>query len=150
MNRLKEEVEYSSSIYDRLSVYVREFVCVFFPSTCKFFLYCERERIFVLYFQGTYLHVQMKSQNRKNFQKQKMFLVKLVSLNGRGINNFHKRRAIFKRCRKRKADVIFSQETHSKGESEKQWMNEWDGKIFHSHGSQNSCGVSVLLRKGFN
>ena len=79
-----------------------------------------------------------------------MFLFKLVSLNVRGINNFHKRRAIFTWCRKRKADVIFLQETHSKVESEKQRMNEWGGKIFYSHGSQNSCGVAVLIRNGFN
>ena len=77
-------------------------------------------------------------------------LFKLVSLNVRGINNFHKRRAIFTWCRKRKADVIFLQETHSKEESEKQWMNEWGGKIYYSHGSPNSCGVAVLIRNGFN
>ena len=75
----------------------------------------------------------MKSQIRKNSQKnskeQNMFLFKLVSLNVR------------------KADVIFFQEKHSKGELEKQWMNEWGGKIFYSHGSQNSCGVTVLIRK---
>ena len=29
-------------------------------------------------------------------------------------------------------------------------MNEWGGKIFYSHGSQNSCGVAVLIRNGFN
>ena len=77
-------------------------------------------------------------------------LFKLVSLNVRGINNFHKRRAIFTWCRKRKADVIFLQETHSKEESEKQWVNEWSGKIVYSHGSPNSCGVAVLIRNGFN
>ena len=75
-------------------------------------------------------------------------LFKLVSLNVRGINNFHKRRAIFTWCHKRKADVI--QETHSKEESEKQWMNEWGGKIFYLHGSPSSCGVAVLIRNGFN
>ena len=77
-------------------------------------------------------------------------LFKLVSLNVRGINNFHKRRAIFTWCRKRKADVIFLQETHSQEESEKQWMNEWEGKIYYSHGSPNSCAVAVLIRNGFN
>ena len=77
-------------------------------------------------------------------------LFKLVSLNVTGINNFHKRRAIFTWCRKRKADVIFLQETHSKEESKKQWVNEWSGKIVYSHGSPNSCGVEVLIRNGFN
>ena len=76
--------------------------------------------------------------------------LKLVSLNVRGVNNFHKRRTIFTWCRKRKADIIFLQETHLRKELEKQWMNEWGGKIFFSHGSPNSCGVAVLIRNGFN
>ena len=77
---------------------------------------------------------------------------KLVSLNVRGINNFHKRRTIkfFNWCRKRKADVIFLQETHSKEESETQWKNEWGGKCFYSHGSPNFCGVMVLIKNKFN
>ena len=75
---------------------------------------------------------------------------KLVSLNVRGINNFHKRRTIFTWSRKRKADVIFFQETHSQEGSEIQWKNEWGAKIFYSHGSRNSCGVMVLIRNKFN
>ena len=75
---------------------------------------------------------------------------KRVSLNVRGINNFHKRRTIFNLCRERKADVIFLQETHSKEESETQWKNEWGGKCFYSHGSPNSRGVMVLIRNKFN
>ena len=77
-------------------------------------------------------------------------LFKLVSLNVRGISNFHKRRTMFTWCFKRKADVIFLQETHSKEDSEKQWANEWGGKAFFSHGSPNSCGVAILIRNNFN
>ena len=77
-------------------------------------------------------------------------LFKLVSLNVRGISNFHKRRTMFTWCRKRKADIIFLQETHSKKDSEKQWANEWGGKAFFSHGSPNSCGVAILIRNNFN
>ena len=75
---------------------------------------------------------------------------KLVSLNVRGVSNFQKRRTIFTWCRKRKADFIFLQETHSRKEQEKQWINEWGGKIVYSHGSPNSCRVAVLIRNGFN
>ena len=76
---------------------------------------------------------------------------KLVSLNVRGISNFHKIiLTMFTWCRKRKADVIFLQETHSKEDSEKQWANEWGGKAFFSHGSPNSCGVAILIRNNFN
>ena len=77
-------------------------------------------------------------------------LFKLISLNVRGLNNFQKRRTLFTWCRKRKADVIFFQETHSKKETEKQWTNEWGGKMFVSHGSPNSCGVAVFIRNGFD
>lgn len=76
--------------------------------------------------------------------------LKLVSLNVRGMNNFHKRRTIFTWSRKRKADVIFFKETHSQEGSEIQWKNEWGGKILYSHGSPNSCGVMVLIRNKFN
>ena len=56
---------------------------------------------------------------------------------------------MFTWCRKRKADVIFLQETHSKEDSEKQWANEWGGKAFFSHDSPNSCGVAILIRNNF-
>ena len=76
---------------------------------------------------------------------------KLVSLNVRGISNFHKRiLTMFTWCRKRKADVIFLQETHSKGVQKKQWANKWGGKAFFSHGNPNSCGVAILIRNIVN
>ena len=75
---------------------------------------------------------------------------KLVSLNVIGINNFHKRQTIFTWSRKRKADVIFFQETHSQEGSEIQWKNEWGAKIFYSHGTRYSCVVMVLIRNKFN
>lgn len=53
---------------DYLFTYVSLYV-FFLSFTCNSVLYYEGERIFVLYFEGTYVHVQMKSQNRKNFKK---------------------------------------------------------------------------------
>ena len=73
---------------------------------------------------------------------------KLVSLNVRGISNFLKRRMIFTWCRKQRTDFFFLQETHSKSDTETQWKNEWGGEIILSHGSPNSCGVAILLKKG--
>ena len=70
--------------------------------------------------------------------------LKLVSLNVRAISNFRKRRAIFTWCRKRKADFMFLQETHSKNDTN----NEWGTAIVMSHGGSNSCGVAILFRKG--
>ena len=55
---------------------------------------------------------------------------------------------IFTWCRKQKTDFFFLQETHSKSDTETQWKNEWGGEIILSHGSPNSCGVAILLKKG--
>ena len=74
--------------------------------------------------------------------------LELASLNVRGISNFRKRRAIFTWCWKRKADFIFLQKTHSKIDTEIYWTNEWGAETVMSHGSSNSCGVAILLRKG--
>ena len=73
---------------------------------------------------------------------------KLISLNVRGISNFQKRRMIFTWCRKKSADIIFLQETHSKKETELQWKSEWGSEIMLSHGSSNSRGVAILLKRG--
>ena len=75
-------------------------------------------------------------------------IFKLISLNVRGINNFQKRRTMFLWCRRKKAQIVFLQETHSKKEVETQWKNEWGGKIFFSHGSSNSAGVAILIKNG--
>ena len=46
-------------------------------------------------------------------------LFKLLCFNVRSISNFHQRRTVFTWCGKRKADIIFLQETHSKEDSVK-------------------------------
>ncbi|CAH3178682.1 unnamed protein product, partial [Porites lobata] len=55
---------------------------------------------------------------------------------------------IFTWCRKQKTDFFFLQETHSKSDTETQRKNEWGGEIILSHGSPNSCGMAILLKKG--
>ena len=77
--------------------------------------------------------------------------LKLLSLNVRGVSNFHKRQSIFTWCCRKKTDIILFQETHLTKETEKQWRNEWGGKIFIcSHGSPNSGGVMVFLKNDLN
>ena len=82
--------------------------------------------------------------------KTKTESLRLLSLNVKGISNFRKRRAVFTRCRKQKADVIFLQETHSTEEREKQWIKEWGSQIYFSHGSSNSRGVAILWKRGID
>ena len=52
--------------------------------------------------------------------------------------------------RKRKADIIFLQETHSTVITETQWKNEWGAEIITSHGSSNARGVAILIKAGFD
>ena len=51
---------------------------------------------------------------------------------------------------KRKADIIFLQETHSTVKTETQWNNEWSAEIITSHGSSNARGVAILIKAGFD
>ena len=37
------------------------------------------------------------------------------------------------------------QETHSSVEDEKQWSDNFKGKIFYSHGATNSCDVAIAF-----
>ena len=39
---------------------------------------------------------------------------------------------------------------HSKFEVQNQWEQEWGGSMFFSHGSNNSRGVGILVRSGFD
>ena len=37
------------------------------------------------------------------------------------------------------------QETHSSVKDEKQWSDNFKGKIFYSHGTTNSCGAAIAF-----
>ena len=78
--------------------------------------------------------------------KAKLESIKLLSLNVKGLSNFHKRRAFFSWCRKQKADLIVLQETHSTLERQDQWRKEWGASVLFSHGSTNARGVAILIR----
>ena len=66
-------------------------------------------------------------------------------LNVRGLNASRKRRAIFRQLHKRKASVIFLQETYSSEKEEKVWSEEWGRKIYFNHGTKHSKGVAILI-----
>ena len=76
--------------------------------------------------------------------------IKFLSLNVRGLSNFHKRRTIFSWCRKQKTDLIFLQETHSTIERQDQWRKEWGAPVLFSHGSTNARGVAILVKNSLN
>ena len=76
-------------------------------------------------------------------------LLKMVSLNVKGLRGVNKRRAIVE-WSKQKGDIIFFQETFSTIDIENPWDREWNGKCFFSHGSNHSRGVCILITEKLN
>ena len=76
-------------------------------------------------------------------------VVKVLTLNVKGLRNDVKRRAMFNYCRSR-ADIICLQETHSEITDEHKWHLEWGAPIIFSHGKTNSKGVCIMFRKGID
>ena len=76
-------------------------------------------------------------------------MVKIVSLNVRGLANEKKRRIIFNECRKR-GDICVLQETHSTEVDQQYWTSEWGGKIIFSHGKNDARGVCVMFHRNLN
>lgn len=74
--------------------------------------------------------------------------LKLASFNVNGLNLPTKRRVIFDKIRKSKAQITLLQETHSTESSAPLWEAEWGGKIIFNHGLPNSRGVAILFERG--
>ena len=75
-----------------------------------------------------------------------MKLIKILSLNVRGLRNHVKRRALFLYLKNQKADFHCLQETFLLEEDEVIWASEWGGKILFSHRTQHSKGTGILQR----
>lgn len=63
------------------------------------------------------------------------------SLNVNGCRGAEKRFALFDFLNWKKASVVFLQETHTDVDNQVQWLREWKGTAFLSHGSNVSAGV---------
>lgn len=71
--------------------------------------------------------------------------VTIASWNVNGLNNPFKRRLVFDKLRKSRAQIFLLQETHSSIQTSKLWKQEWGGDIFFNHGSQSSRGTAFLV-----
>ena len=69
-------------------------------------------------------------------------------LNIRGINK--QRMSVFEWVKKKHYDVMLLQETYSAESDENLWQSEWGGPTFWAHGTKHSCGVGVLVQRGFD
>ena len=76
--------------------------------------------------------------------------IKFVSLNVRGLRDHKKRQTIFHWLRKKNFDVILLQETHCIDTDIFKWSKEWAGHSLWNVGTNNSKGVSILLKRGTN
>ena len=76
-----------------------------------------------------------------------MFLkmVKIVTMNVRGLHDNRKRKEIFMYVNKMGFDLVFLQETHSTRNDENIWRNELGGPIEFAHGEYNARGVAILF-----
>ena len=74
--------------------------------------------------------------------------LKLYSFNVRGIRDKVKRKILFNHfVTKYPNGIYLLQETHSTPDIETTWCKEWQGKMYFSHGTNDSCGVALLISK---
>ena len=71
--------------------------------------------------------------------------INFLSDNVKGISSANKRIKLFECLKKYVAPngFIFLQETLSSINDEKKWQDEFEGKLFFSHGKTNFCGVAI-------
>ena len=67
--------------------------------------------------------------------------------NCNGLGNNRKRELVLEWLKNKEENIIFLPETHSTPETELLWCNQWNGKILFSHGSSNSTGVAILVKR---
>ena len=70
-----------------------------------------------------------------------------ISYKVKGIQKFRKRIKVFEYLKNNSLTngFVFLQETHSFVEVEKQWSDNFKVKIFYSHGTINSCCVTIAI-----
>lgn len=73
--------------------------------------------------------------------------LKIISYNCRGLRDTNKRHDVLIFLKSQNAHVYCLQDTHFIPSMEKQIYSQWNGECYHSFGSSNSRGVSVLFKK---
>ena len=74
--------------------------------------------------------------------------LKICTFNVNGLGDWVKRKAIFQSLRDKKIDLCLMQKTHSTYQTH--LLCEWGGEIHFGHGTSNSCGVAILIRRGLD
>ena len=76
--------------------------------------------------------------------------LKVVSFNAQGLQGHKKRNKVFHWLKKKKANVLLLQETHSTPEVIEKWNSQWGGETYYSHGNTESRGVAIFIDKHFD
>ena len=76
-------------------------------------------------------------------------LLKFANYNVNGMRKNPKWKNIFYFLKQKHYDSIFLRETRSRYNDEKLWQCEWGGKLFFSHGENNSKEVAVLVKNNY-
>ena len=69
----------------------------------------------------------------------------IISNNVNGLRSTKKRIKMFEYLKSKICNngMVFLQETHSSENSQSEWHNDFNGEIYFSHGTTNSCGVMI-------
>ena len=77
-------------------------------------------------------------------------MIRLCTLNVRGLRNTVKRNKIFAYIKAKNIDIALLQETHGTPEIEEQWAKEWGSPVFYSHFNSKSRGVMIMSSNKLN
>ena len=72
------------------------------------------------------------------------------SMNCNGLGDSLKLNKVLNWLNLKNDDIIFLQETHSEKVREADWENIWGPNIYFSHGTSNSTGVAILIKRNSN
>ena len=76
-----------------------------------------------------------------------MEILKVMSLNTRGLRNRLKHRKIMRYIKNNNVQICLLQECHSNSNDSFLWANEWGNKCIFSNGEMNACGVTIFFAK---
>ena len=77
-------------------------------------------------------------------------MLKLATLNVRGLRNQTKRQFLFSFLEQQNLDIIALQEVHFSSKDIEKWGNEWEGQSFWHRGGTNTAGVALLFKKNLD
>ena len=72
---------------------------------------------------------------------------KVGSINCNGLGNRLKRDSVLNWLSSKSDEIFMLQETHTTQGTEKEWSRSWGGKIYFNHGSSNSTGTGILIKR---